>query len=91
MVHRGRGVPGRHARISRRSDPPADPEKIRGAKEWLGQRKTDNRPYKPTVDQAPLASAFDLEAARIGSPSFDKFCRDTRALLASSYSPGSTA
>ena len=28
---------------------PADPEKIRGAKEWLGQRKTDGRPYKPTV------------------------------------------
>jgi hypothetical protein len=70
---------------------PADPEKIRGAKEWLGQHRTDGRPYKATVDQAPLASAFDLEAARIGSPSFDKFCRDTRALLASSYSPGSSA
>jgi hypothetical protein len=40
-----------------------------------------SRPYKPTVDQAPLASAFDLERARNGSPSFGKFCRDVRSLL----------
>ena len=43
---------------------PGDAEKIRGAKEWLGQRKTDGRPYKPTVDQGPLAAAFDLALAR---------------------------
>jgi hypothetical protein len=61
---------------------PSDPEKIRGAKEWLGQRKTDGRPYKPTVDQGPLASAFDLAVARSGSPSFGKFCRDVQYLLA---------
>jgi hypothetical protein len=70
---------------------PADPEQIRGAKEWLGKRKTDGRPYKPTVYQAPMASAFDVEAARSGSPSFDKFCRDTRALLTYGSSPGSSA
>lgn len=61
---------------------PADAEKIRGAKEWLREHRTDRRPYKPTVDQAPLASAFDLALARGRSPSFDKFCRDARLLLA---------
>jgi hypothetical protein len=61
---------------------PPNPEKIRGAKEWLGQRKTDGRPYKPTVDQAPLTSAFDMELARCGSPSFGKFCREVHSLLA---------
>ncbi|MGH3273635.1 MAG: hypothetical protein ACRDNZ_04825 [Streptosporangiaceae bacterium] len=61
---------------------PADPSPGQeGAKEWLGKRKTDGRPYEPAVDQAPLASAFDLGAARSGSPFFDKFCRDARALL----------
>jgi hypothetical protein len=60
---------------------PADPEKIRGAKEWLTQHRTGGRPYKPTVDQAPLASAFDIARARSGSPSFDKFCRDVQSLL----------
>ena len=69
---------------------PADPEKIRGAKEWLRDHKTDGRPYKPTVDQAPLASAFDLAAARSGSPSFDKFCRDVQSLLGSRR-PGTRA
>ena len=66
---------------------PGDPEKIRGAKEWLGQRKTDGRPYKPTVDQGPLASAFDLALARSGSPSFGKFCRDVHLLLAGGSTP----
>lgn len=60
---------------------PADPEKIRGAKEWLKNHKADGRPYKPTVDQAPLASTFDLAQAQSRSPSFDKFCRDMQSLL----------
>ncbi|MEU8196609.1 DUF4276 family protein [Microbispora amethystogenes] len=62
-------------------EPPPDPEAIRGAKEWLSARKIDGTPYKPTVDQAPLAGAFDLELARKAAPSFDKFCRDIERLL----------
>ncbi|MDP9845492.1 DUF4276 family protein [Streptosporangium lutulentum] len=62
-------------------NPPPDPEGIRGAKEWLSARKTDGTPYKPTVDQAGLASAFDMEQARKAAPSFDKFWRDIERLL----------
>ena len=40
------------------------------------------RPNKETVDQAPLASIFDLKAARENSPSFDKSYRDVTRLLA---------
>lgn len=60
---------------------PANPESIRGAKEWLTRQRTPGHPYKPTVDQAPLASAFDLKQAREGAPSFDKFCREVERLL----------
>ncbi|SNR93131.1 protein of unknown function [Streptosporangium subroseum] len=62
-------------------DPPPDPEGIRGAKEWLSARKTDGTPYKPTVDQAGLVGAFDMEQARKAAPSFDKFWRDVERLL----------
>ena len=60
---------------------PADPEQIRGAKEWLTIRRTDGGKYSPTVDQAALASRFDMKLARAGSPSFDKFCREIELLL----------
>lgn len=60
---------------------PADPERIRAAKEWLTRHRTDGRPYRPTVDQAPLVSAFNMDHARSGSPSFDKFCREAQSLL----------
>ncbi len=63
--------------------PPARPEEILGAKKWLtDQRKRANGPpYKPTVDQAPLARMFDMRQARQGAPSFDKFCREVEFLL----------
>ena len=61
--------------------PPDNPESIRGAKEWLTRQRPRGQPYKPTVDQAPLASAFDLKQAREGAPSFDKFCREVEFLL----------
>jgi uncharacterized protein DUF4276 len=60
---------------------PADPESIRGAKEWLSRQRAPGPRYKPTVDQAPLASAFDMKQARDGAPSFDKFCREVESLL----------
>lgn len=63
--------------------PPSQPESIRDAKGWLtGQReRAGGQPYKPTVDQAPLARAFDMSQARAGSPSFDKFWREVEFLL----------
>lgn len=70
---------------------PVDSERIRGAKEWLGKHRTGGRPYKPTVDQAPLVSAFDMEHARSGSPSFDKFCREARSLLSPGFSPNANS
>lgn len=60
---------------------PADPESPRDCKGVLTRARAAGHPYKETVDQAALASVFDLEMARAGSPSFAKFCRDVGALL----------
>jgi Domain of unknown function (DUF4276) len=60
---------------------PADPEGVRGAKGWLSRHRPRGHPYKETVDQAVLTSAFDIGRARKHSPSFDKFCREIEALL----------
>jgi len=54
---------------------PIDPESIRDAKGWLQQAMLPGRKYSETVDQASLASKFDLNAAR-RSPSFDKMYRE---------------
>jgi hypothetical protein len=61
---------------------PANPEGLRGCKEWLTRKRARGFPYKETVDQAPLSSTFDLKTARDNSPSFDKFYRDITWLLA---------
>lgn len=61
-------------------DPPTDPEAKRDAKGWLSERMVGH-PYKPKVDQAPLAAKFDLYAARANSPSFDKLWREVEKLL----------
>lgn len=60
---------------------PPNPERIRGCKEWLSQRRPAGVPYKPRQHQPGLASAFDLDMARQNSPSFAKFCRDLVRLL----------
>lgn len=54
---------------------------IQNAKGWLSAHRTDGLKYSPTVDQATLASAFDLAQARKAAPSFDKLCRDVEVLL----------
>lgn len=59
---------------------PAEPEIIRGAKEWLAQRMPGNRGYSETSDQPALAAAFDLTAAR-RADSFDKCYREIVRLL----------
>lgn len=61
-------------------EPPADPESVRDAKGWLAERRTPSR-YAPTIDQPAFAARFDLDQARAGAPSFDKFFRDVRALV----------
>jgi hypothetical protein len=58
---------------------PADPEGIRGAKEWLEDKLVGGR-YSPTVDQPALAAIFDLQQARVAS-SFDKLWREMERLL----------
>lgn len=60
---------------------PADPEAIRGAKEWLTARMAPERRYVETLDQPALAASFDLLQARRAA-SFDKLFRDVHAVLA---------
>jgi hypothetical protein len=59
---------------------PADPEAIRGAKEWLRDRMPGSRTYRETVDQVALTELMDLNLAR-RSPSFARFCRVYQDLL----------
>jgi len=59
---------------------PADPESIRGAKEWLGAHMDPGRSYSPVLDQPALAFHLDLQAAR-QAKSFDKCYREVVRLL----------
>lgn len=76
-AHSLRGQQGLAATL----EPPANPELISGAKEWLIKRMEGSRAYKETVDQPALTRVFDLTAARRAA-SFDKLCRDIARLLA---------
>lgn len=60
---------------------PAEPELIRGAKEWLARSPQGDRSYSETTDQPALASLFDMEAAAAVSRSFRKFRKDVEDLL----------
>jgi hypothetical protein len=60
---------------------PQDPELPRDCKGLLTKARPKGQPYKETVDQAPLASVFDLKMAREHSGSFDKFYREVSRLL----------
>ncbi len=59
--------------------PPANPEAIRGAKEWIHRYMQGG--YVPTLHQASLAAAFDIQLAR-RADSFDKCYREIARLLA---------
>ncbi|MGW7610048.1 DUF4276 family protein [Streptomyces sp. NPDC054766] len=61
--------------------PPSAPETIRGAKEWISRHMPRGATYQETAHQPSFATCFDLDAARSGAPSFDKFCRDILFLL----------
>jgi hypothetical protein len=57
-----------------------DPERVRGAKEWLRNRMPPGRPYTETEDQPALTQEFDMKEA-LRAPSFDKCYREIRWLL----------
>jgi hypothetical protein len=59
---------------------PAQPEEIRGAKEWLRHRMPADMKYRETLDQLALTAVFDLAAAR-RADSFDKCYREITRLL----------
>lgn len=59
---------------------PAQPEAIRGAKEWLSARMTGDSSYVETLDQPALTQTFDLEQAR-QTDSFDKCWREIERLV----------
>lgn len=65
-----------------------DPERIRGAKEWLSDHMPRNRPYSPTIDQPALTAVFDMQAAR-RADSFDKCYREISRLLTMLWREGS--
>jgi hypothetical protein len=60
---------------------PADPEAVRGAKEWLTRQMPGNASYQETLDQPALTAVFDMALARLRSPSFDKCYRVISQLL----------
>lgn len=67
-------------RLSTDLAPPAAPEEVRGAKEWLSRHMPAHRPYAETTDQVALTRMFDLELARAAG-SFDKCYREIGSLV----------
>ena len=61
-------------------EPPAQPENVQGAKEWLADRMMGDHHYVETLDQPALAAIFDLAAAR-RADSFDKCWREMNRLM----------
>ncbi|CAN3982856.1 DUF4276 family protein [Kitasatospora purpeofusca] len=72
---------GGHAGMPPGLTVPGDHETRRDCKGWLTHHRTDGGQYRPRVDQAPLATAFDMDMAQANSSSFDKFCRDVSYLI----------
>lgn len=58
---------------------PADPERIRGAKEWLGSQMNSRR-YDPLRHQRLFSQIFDLDAA-CSVPSFARFIAKMREIM----------
>ncbi|MGA2835080.1 MAG: DUF4276 family protein [Acidimicrobiales bacterium] len=59
---------------------PADPESIRGTKEWLSRAMPSGKAYSSSVDQPALTARMDLDLARSRSGSFDKLWRALESL-----------
>ena len=68
--------------------PPTNPEEIRAAKEWIGNRMKDRRQYSPTTHQAPCSQYFSLADAYRACRSFRKLVSEfEKALTAIGCSP----
>jgi hypothetical protein len=61
---------------------PTDPERIRGAKEWLSEARPKGSAYKPMQHQARLSAQVDLNRLRLRSPSFVRFEKAVIKLIA---------
>ena len=83
-------IAGKHG-IDAKAAAPADPEAVRGAKEWLTKRMPAGQSYRPTRHQATLTKEFNMDAARRAAPSFDKLWRDVTALLKPAAAPETPA
>jgi len=59
---------------------PAEPEGIRGAKEWLTDKMPYGRSYAETMDQPAFTAIFDMDLAR-RADSFDKCYRSIETML----------
>jgi len=59
---------------------PAEPEGIRGAKEWLSDKMPQGRSYAETTDQPAFTAIFDMNMAR-RADSFDKCYRAIKTML----------
>lgn len=59
---------------------PAEPEDIRGAKEWLSDKMSYGRSYAETTDQPAFTAIFDMNTAR-RADSFDKCYRVIESML----------
>lgn len=60
---------------------PANPESIRGAKEWLTNRMPRNRSYQETRDQETLVHHIDLTLTHDQSRSFRRLCHAVEELV----------
>ncbi len=58
----------------------SNPERIRGAKEWLSRYMPPNRPYAETIDQPAFTALFDMQAARCVD-SFNKCWREVESMI----------
>jgi hypothetical protein len=71
--------------LPRDLEPPLEPEAIRDAKGWLGQRMAI--PYDPVIHQLEFVRKFDLDQAR-SNRSFDRFLRSIETVLANEAAVG---
>lgn len=61
---------------------PANPELIRGAKEWLSEARPKGSNYKPMQHHAKLSAQMDLDRLRQRSASFVRFEKAVLKLIA---------
>jgi hypothetical protein len=60
---------------------PENPETIRDAKRWIKQNSL-RKNYSETIDQPRYVAQIDIEAARKGSRSFERFCKKFELMTA---------